>query len=680
MYGSRSAQFVDLLGYFTIKLTNNVEGKLKTYVERAIDLMRTENNLLSNHPNANVYNALEGLVHFGGYYLEREPCLVCNNPEEPFSNFKLSNVKVDSKFTTSSQIVKLVCSHTISKFNLKIADLKKSKMVKSMIVYYNNKPVQAILELKNKPALWHRAKKVTLSQGQTEVKVEFALPIVACNLMIEFSDFYDNLQATSETLQCPRCSASVPAVPGVCSNCGENVFQCHKCRAINYDEKDPFLCNTCGYCKYAKFDFTMTAKQCCTVEPIENEEDRKKLVSMINNLLESADVMYKQVQCLKALFDELLVKISDPQSISYRAEATSSTSNQNTAVSVNKSLQQLALKYCNDCRQAFEGLSAIIQKVLAYRKELVEYDNQQQKLANSSSSMSTSASCASMALPNVVEESKTVVLKEKRSQHQCYGCAIATVEQCITLLRAMSTNPMLKDFLAGQGLIKELFNYNLRRGSAIIRSEARHLLCLMSTNHPQSNADLLALLQTNVETAMQNHYLLPDFSASVRHEMLLLSNLLKIDDSLWEDRLRCVMKLFKTSTMYNSPSVQECVSLPCMGILQQLTRPPPTSLPKTPTNKLYKKNRPPETTNLPQLVPPVQLTVNFKGWMESDKDASFETWAKRLPLSRVQTTPTPTLQKKKKEAKVQVEIRNKMLMEKYFQKWRFKAKLCKFLL
>lgn len=71
---------------------------------------------------------------------------------------------------------------------------------------------------------------MTLTTGQTDVKVEFPIPIVACNLMIEYADFYDNLQATAETLQCPRCSASVPANPGVCGNCGENVFQCHKCR------------------------------------------------------------------------------------------------------------------------------------------------------------------------------------------------------------------------------------------------------------------------------------------------------------------------------------------------------------------------------------------------------------------------------------------------------------------
>lgn len=48
-------------------------------------------------------------------------------------------------------------------------------------------------------------------------------------------------------------------------------------RSINYDEKDPFLCNACGFCKYAKFDISLTAKPCCAVDPIENEEDRKKV-------------------------------------------------------------------------------------------------------------------------------------------------------------------------------------------------------------------------------------------------------------------------------------------------------------------------------------------------------------------------------------------------------------------
>lgn len=66
-------------------------------------------------------------------------------------------------------------------------------------------------------------------------------------------------------------------------------------RAINYDEKDPFLCHACGFCKYAKFDYTLTGRACCAVDPIESDDDRKKTVATINSLLEKADRVYKQL-------------------------------------------------------------------------------------------------------------------------------------------------------------------------------------------------------------------------------------------------------------------------------------------------------------------------------------------------------------------------------------------------
>ncbi len=31
------------------------------------------------------FSTLSGLVEFDGFYLESDPCLVCNNPEVPFS-------------------------------------------------------------------------------------------------------------------------------------------------------------------------------------------------------------------------------------------------------------------------------------------------------------------------------------------------------------------------------------------------------------------------------------------------------------------------------------------------------------------------------------------------------------------------------------------------------------------
>lgn len=66
------------------------------------------------------------------------------------------------------------------------------------------------------------------------------------------------------------------------------------------------MCHACGFCKYAKFDFTLQARPCCAVEPIENDEDRKKMVSNINSLLEKADRVYKQLMANKPNLEVLL--------------------------------------------------------------------------------------------------------------------------------------------------------------------------------------------------------------------------------------------------------------------------------------------------------------------------------------------------------------------------------------
>lgn len=103
-------------------------------------------------------------------------------------------------------------------------------------------------------------------------------------------------------------------------------------RAINYDEKDPFLCNSCGFSKYAKFELMVEAKTCSAVDPIENEDDRKKvspLTSLVTNndtrtqththqqttthisqLLEQADGKYKQLVQHRNELDNLLTSLA----------------------------------------------------------------------------------------------------------------------------------------------------------------------------------------------------------------------------------------------------------------------------------------------------------------------------------------------------------------------------------
>ncbi|MEE6482208.1 hypothetical protein FKM82_013184 [Ascaphus truei] len=503
-YGRKAAQFVDLLGYFSLK-TPQTEKKFKEYSQKAVEILRTQNHILTNHPNSNIYNTLSGLVEFDGYYLESDPCLVCNNPEVPLCNIKLSSIKVDTRYTTTQQVVKLIGSHTISKVTVKIGDLKRTKMVRTINLFYNNRTVQAIVELKNKPARWHKAKKVQLTPGQTEVKIDLPLPIVASNLMIEFADFYENYQASSETLQCPRCSASVPANPGVCGNCGENVYQCHKCRSINYDEKDPFLCNACGFCKYARFDFMLYAKPCCAVDPIENEEDRKKAVTNINTLLDKADRVYHQLMGHRPQLENLLCKVNEaapekPQDDSANAGGIGSTS-----ASVNRYILQLAQEYCGDCKNSFDELSKIIQKVFASRKELLEYDLQQREAATKSSRSSVQPTFTASQY-----RALSVLGCGHTSSNKCYGCASAVTEHCITLLRALATNSTIRHILVSQGLIRELFDYNLRRGPAAMRDEVRQVMCLLTRDNPEATQQMNDLIIGKVSTALKGHWANPD--------------------------------------------------------------------------------------------------------------------------------------------------------------------------
>ena len=67
---------------------------MNEYIEQAVYMLKTQNEVLSLHPNATLYNQLAQYVELEGYYLESDPCLVCNNPELPLTNIKLSSIKV----------------------------------------------------------------------------------------------------------------------------------------------------------------------------------------------------------------------------------------------------------------------------------------------------------------------------------------------------------------------------------------------------------------------------------------------------------------------------------------------------------------------------------------------------------------------------------------------------------
>ena len=112
--------------------------------------------------------------------------------------------------------------------------------------------------------------------------------------------------------------------PGVC---GENVFQCHKCRSINYDERDPFLCTSCGFCKYAKFGVSVVGRPATEhVDAIESEEDKHATMQTMHALLDRVDKLYHHMsQQTRPTFELLIVKMNEQNVLDRFASTAAAT-------------------------------------------------------------------------------------------------------------------------------------------------------------------------------------------------------------------------------------------------------------------------------------------------------------------------------------------------------------------
>jgi len=158
--------------------------------------------------------------------------------------------------------------------------------VKTIKFYFSPRPVDdpSILKSGAYAGNWQLCGSLSLARGSTRATLTISTPVIAANLKIEYTDFYEagSTRSSDGTLVilCPRCTRAVTNAHGVCSNCGEVAFQCRKCRHINYDRLDAFLCVECGYCASATLQFELTAGVASNAIAITNDDEYEKTVRM----------------------------------------------------------------------------------------------------------------------------------------------------------------------------------------------------------------------------------------------------------------------------------------------------------------------------------------------------------------------------------------------------------------
>ncbi|KAK8606644.1 hypothetical protein V6N13_052411 [Hibiscus sabdariffa] len=565
MYGQNIVEYTELvtwlLGEFPDKSskqqTEIVDHCLTPDVIRSIfETLHSQNELIANHPNSRIYNTLSGLVEFDGYYLESEPCVACSSPEVPYSRMKLESLKSETKFTDNRIIVKCTGSYTIQTVTMNVHDARKSKSVKVLNLYYNNRPVADLSELKNNWSLWKRAKSCHLAFNQSELKVEFPIPITACNFMIELDSFYENLQALSlEPLQCPRCSRPVTDKHGICGNCHENAYQCRQCRNINYENLDSFLCNECGYSKYGRFEFNFMAKPSFTFDNMENDEDMKKGLAAIEAESENAHRRYQQLLGFKKPLLKIVSSIGENEMDSQQKDSVQQmmVSLPGPSCKINRKIALLGVLYGEKCKAAFDSVSKSVQTLQGLRRVLMNYLHQKHS-------------------DNSGAASRFVI---SRSPNNCYGCAMTFVTQCLEILQVLSKHQNSKKQLVASGILSELFENNIHQGPKTARVQARAALCAFSEGDINAVSELNSLIQKKVMYCLEHHRSM-DIAVASREELLLLSEVCSLADEFWESRLRVVFHLLFSSIKLGAkhPAISEHIILPCLRIISLACTPP----------------------------------------------------------------------------------------------------------
>ena len=148
-----------------------------------------------------------------------------------------------------------------------------------------------------------------------------------------------------------------------------------------------------------------------------------------------------------------MIRVSDGSDVTEEASGGGSP--------VNKFIHQLGQKYCLECKNLFEDLSKIIQKVMATRLELISFDK----------SKSAGGETEPGATPQLERKLSGVGVGGLRIGScgaTCYGCATACVEHCITLLRALATRQVTRPELHQQELVTE------RAGSDLPADQEEH--------------------------------------------------------------------------------------------------------------------------------------------------------------------------------------------------------------
>jgi len=269
-------------------------------------------------------------------------------------------------------------------------------------------------------------------------------------------------------------------------------------------------------------------------------------------------------------------------------------------------------------------MSKVTQAVTATRQELANYDIKQQETlaqvfrATPSASPTTQLEKPSFSrLPSLNGSIDAAVTLSNGSNvsSNCFGCTLASIKNCLIILRAMVTLSATHQSMLKEDLLQELVENNLQQQSSEVVALAETLLINLTSNNQQANSHLNDIIMDRINLCLltQSSNMFSDIS--LRSEISVLRKSIRAGDGVWEERMRCVFKLFLHSMKNSSPEVLEAITLPCLEIVTSSVK------------GFHKDNR--NVISMNKTSAPKQQLSRFdsKRWLSGQcKHETFELW------------------------------------------------------
>lgn len=147
------------------------------------------------------------------------------NQVSNFNRGRLEEIKDASASNEFASFYMLKHRVSLSDIYLTVND-PRGRYVKTVTVYFSPRNVTDVAALKSEDYVskWQRCATLSLARGASRASASLAHPVVAANLKIEFTEFYERPGGSkasdgSMLVHCPRCTRVVTNAHGVCGNC-----------------------------------------------------------------------------------------------------------------------------------------------------------------------------------------------------------------------------------------------------------------------------------------------------------------------------------------------------------------------------------------------------------------------------------------------------------------------------